>query len=138
MRNRKSLPATATLQEGPELFLISRAIAIDELRKRLIVPPHREGLECNRLLRLSRSVSLNNNLKKFLIKASNPNQPALAIDHGLAAITRHMIAPNLKLPNKLIAKIQQHQRVVEIFIACRKSMTEDARANRHRQLRLAA
>src|ERR1035441_5456476 len=76
MRYWKRLPATATLQESPELFFISRTITIDELRKRLIVPPHFKFLESYGLLRLSRTVGLNSNLEKFLIEASNANQTA--------------------------------------------------------------
>src|SRR5665213_1461101 len=138
MRYRERLPSAAALQEDPELFLISRTITIDELRKRLIIPPHFKFLESDRLFRLSRPVCLNSDLEKFLIEASNANQTPLAVDHCLAAITGNMITSHLNLADQFIAKIQQHQRIVEIFVACSKSMTEDARADRHRQLGLAA
>jgi hypothetical protein len=66
MRDRKALPLPATLQKRSKLLLIGRAVAIDELRKRLIVAAHFKFSNRDGLLCVSPSVCLDSHFKEFL------------------------------------------------------------------------
>lgn len=94
---RKRASASATFQKDPELFFIGRAETIDELWKRLVIASHFKVLDCQGLLCFSSSISLDHNLKRILLEASNVDQAFLAIDHGFATITRDMITSDLDL-----------------------------------------
>src|ERR1700728_858523 len=117
MSDRKWLAIAATGQESPELFFIGRAVAIDELRKRLVIAPHFKIPECQRLFYFPGSKCLDPNFKQLLVEATNANQTLLAINHGFAAITRYVIACDLDLRDKLFAKIENHKGIVKIFLA---------------------
>ena len=104
MSDRKRLSFAVADQESSELFFIGRAVAIDKLRKWLVISPHLKIPEGQRLFCFAGSIGLDRHFKQLLLEAPNANQTLLAIDYGFAAITRYMIARNLNLSDQLIVK----------------------------------